>query len=1000
MKYCFIHYSGFGAHLVKGGIACSKLLKTLITLIIIFSTPSFLFAQSYSFTKYSVRDGLRPSALNIVFHDSRGYMWFGGNGGFCRYDGDRFIPYLINESASLIVKDIIEDENKNLWIATEGRGIIKYKWAENKFEWMTAKQGVLPSDSVYSIFMDKNKNKWIATARGVVVIRNNRSSFFITKMDGLYSSQATKIIEDFNGAIWIAAGGITKFNLINGVITKSEQIFKSFVLSLILKKDSSIVWGTNEGNNESKGIFSYKNNKLTRILSPNWFTDPIKTRSLLEDDNGNLWVGTTRGCIIIRKNVIDQLRLSNGLSNETISSMCRDSDGSIWFSTDNGAMKLSSRYLINYTEMQGMKSSAILEAHNDKLNNTWIGGWSGLYRISANGKLKVMGEVFPDANNQIHSLAEDNEGTIWVGTFGSLLKYANGKFSKIFFADRLYPYLISSLCASKNGSLWIGLGGEIINLKNDKIFKSYKVGILEPFISVSALEEDKNGKLWFGTDGEGCGYISKDSIKRFTFKDGIPDNSIESITEDSKGRIWIATRRGVIYFQDDQVFIPYSQNSILKEARVISVMEDKEKFIWFGTWFGAYRWNDSIIVHYDMRDGLPGDCVNAITEDKEGNIWFSTNAGVSMINWIGNPGTIPAADIKIEMVNESSKDEILINKRYIPYNDKIITFKIISLNYFDEKNMEFQSKLEGMDNQWYPIVKTRIVRYYTLPPGEFTFLVRAKNRNGKWSNPAAYYFQIMPPYWQTWWFRIVVSFLITGILFLIYKNKTRTHRKEKIAQQEFSRQLIDSQEMERKRIASELHDGLGQNLLIIKNRARMAEKNNDPQKIMNQINIISNIASESIADVRKISYNLHPYFIDEVGITGSLKTMISKFEESIPIKFFISIDNIDDCFSSEFQINIYRVIQEAVNNIIKHSEATEAKLFITKNEGEINISIEDNGKGFSGPNDIKNDPARGFGLKSINERIKFCRGHFDLQSAPGKGTIIKIKIPITKNEKN
>jgi len=221
------------------------------------------------------------------------------------------------------------------------------------------------------------------------------------------------------------------------------------------------------------------------------------------------------------------------------------------------------------------------------------------------------------------------------------------------------------------------------------------------------------------------------------------------------------------------------------------------------------------------------------------------------------------------------------------------------------------------------------------------------------------------------------------------------------AQAAFSRQLIESQEGERKRIAAELHDSLGQNLLVIKNWALLAlNKSNGDQGLTEQLNEISTTASQSIEEVREISHNLRPYQLDDIGLARVLKAMINRIAQASGIEFTQDIDGgIDDLLSPELQISLYRIVQEALNNIVKHSKATAAKISLKKGEGNLTLSIEDNGQGFSREaNAIAKSGRRGFGLTGMAERARMLGGTVTMQSEPGLGTKIFVLIELQGNK--
>ena len=236
-------------------------------------------------------------------------------------------------------------------------------------------------------------------------------------------------------------------------------------------------------------------------------------------------------------------------------------------------------------------------------------------------------------------------------------------------------------------------------------------------------------------------------------------------------------------------------------------------------------------------------------------------------------------------------------------------------------------------------------------------------------------------------------FAIAGAAFLLYRRRIRQLQRAHQAQEAFSKQLIESQESERNRIAAELHDSLGQDLLIIKNRAVLGLKLlDDAARAKEQMEQIAGTASQAITEVRQIAYNLRPYHLDEIGLTQSLEEIVERVSNSCPIRFTARVDYIDDLCAKDSAINLYRIVQEAINNIVKHSDASEAKLFIRRNSREIEMVIEDNGKGFV----PVSDPARrpGFGLTGMSERARILGGTLAVHSTPGLGTTVTLNIRV------
>lgn len=221
-----------------------------------------------------------------------------------------------------------------------------------------------------------------------------------------------------------------------------------------------------------------------------------------------------------------------------------------------------------------------------------------------------------------------------------------------------------------------------------------------------------------------------------------------------------------------------------------------------------------------------------------------------------------------------------------------------------------------------------------------------------------------------------------------------TERRERAYQKQFSKKLIQSQEGERKRLAAELHDGLGQELLVIKNRALLAMRKSDMDpETKSQFEDITSTAAGSLDNVRQMSRNLRPYHLDQFGLSETIETMLEQIRDSSEIGITWDIERIDGLFSKDGEINIYRIIQESMNNIVRHSGASQARVDISIRDREVELTVTDNGKGFDPENVRGGNGSGGFGLQGMTERVEILDGYLDLQTSEGNGTRIRITLP-------
>jgi len=224
----------------------------------------------------------------------------------------------------------------------------------------------------------------------------------------------------------------------------------------------------------------------------------------------------------------------------------------------------------------------------------------------------------------------------------------------------------------------------------------------------------------------------------------------------------------------------------------------------------------------------------------------------------------------------------------------------------------------------------------------------------------------------------IVLFTLFGMI-MLYRNRLQIKSKKDL-QEQFSRELLFSQEEERRRISKDLHDGLGQRLLLIKNNV-VKTKDEDTKKLV----------ETAIDEVRAISRNLHPFQLQELGITKAIEYTVNQIDESTSLFISSEIDNIDNIFNKKQEVNLFRIVQETLSNIIKHANAEAGKVVVKRYPHMVNISIRDNGVGFDFTEKYQN--VKSLGLKTLFERTKLLNGQMKVQSKKDNGTLIEFHFP-------
>ena len=255
-----------------------------------------------------------------------------------------------------------------------------------------------------------------------------------------------------------------------------------------------------------------------------------------------------------------------------------------------------------------------------------------------------------------------------------------------------------------------------------------------------------------------------------------------------------------------------------------------------------------------------------------------------------------------------------------------------------------------------------------------------------------------PPWWTWRWAALLVGTLLAILvvtLLWVHLLRRRLERQQ-AAQLAFSRNVLERLEEERRRISANLHDGLGQMLLVIKSQAIWVTQGTPEEAGWRErLDEIGKATSQAIDEVRRITLGLRPYQLDRLGLTQAIRTLITRASENSPILFASRVEDIDRLFDKDDEIHVYRIVQETVNNIVKHSGATEAAVVLKKRAGAVSLSIRDNGRGFDSakPSDESHD--LGYGLKGIAERVRILGGALTIDARPGAGTSTTVDIPLS-----
>jgi signal transduction histidine kinase/ligand-binding sensor domain-containing protein len=959
----------------------------------------------YGFEIWNVDNGLPENEIRGITQTPDGYLWIATFNGLARFDGvhltlfNRETPGLRSNQFGTM----LQGRGGDLWLDSVDRGTMRYHHGEFR---AYGRESGIPAVIVNGLTGNNDGDIWVLSG-GRIVRWDESSNRFI---DVAPQSQPAR----FRSLLWDSAGFWVHEH--EKVRCFTQGRFIEFTLPQQIQKDD--LWGAALDQSGTLWVETV-DGKRARITADN------VNRMIPANSTQEVTVGTTYHKSL-QMHVGPRLARTftfvnaNRVVSVTPWHFYEDRQGNLWIGTiEEGLFRLQQQIIRNYSTEQGLIDRDTYATYEDRSGALWIGAWhSGLSRF-ADGKFTsyTMADGLPD--ELVTALFEDRDGRFWVGTHGGMSVFDHGRFRVPSGPVLPEEAVVQAICQDRQGTLWFGTRQGLARYDHGGTrFLTQKDGLAAD--DTHAILEGSNGDLWVGGYG-GLTRIRNGEFTRWTEKDGLPSSNIWSFYEDADKVLWIGTYDGGLARFKDGKFTRFSIRDGLFDQGVFHILEDAHGYFWISCSRGVYRVSKRDLnafasgdlktvtsTAYGKIDGmLDIECNGGVApsgvKTRDGKLWFPTRNGAAVIDpeSVWHDLVPPLVMIESSLVDNTAAP---VNAPLrIPPGSPNVEISYTAPNFINAAQTRFKYRLEGLDTDWVDAGGRRIAYYSHLPPGEYLFHVIAGNSDGVWNNEGKTLpITVLAPFYKTSWFQMLVLLTLGGLVVLSWKYRVSQLQRAQAAQQAFSRQLIASQEAERKRIAAEMHDSLGQRLVVIKNlvylllRSRKRAADDDPEA--QTIAEIGDEASSAIAETREISYNLRPFQLDRLGLTKAIEAMVRTTGNASGIRFTAELDNIDDVFPEDLRINFYRIVQESLGNIMKHAQATEVSVRVKRRAGDVLLTIEDNGRGFT-PEERSAQPARsGLGLTSMGERASLLGGELKVRSTPGKGTTVLFEIPLVQKK--
>lgn len=989
-------------------------------------------AQRLPIKTYTVGDGLAHNNINRLVQDAKGFLWIATSEGLSRFDGYGFTNYGTNDGLNhIFVNDIAVDREGNLWTATNGGGVSRLLDEPNENETSAARKkfvsfaiadGGEPNGAnlVNRILFDAENRLWCLTDSGLyrakqiaVAERDFERVIAAPTKPALLTAHAA--FADSRGRFWFSinaqavefAGG-KRFDYepyleVNKSAAETPadlnlDAFAEDENGYIFASDPQSVYEFIEPETEG-GRGSWR--KLSFERQPSQYL-----RTIAPATNGGLWIGTLSGLMHYGDGRETLYTTANGLSVNDVTAVFPDREGNVWIGTRGGGVnKLTSETIVSYTVAEGLPFSDVYRFIADRDGTLYAQTGCEPQKIVRIGADKVSvihnSELKKGRCYNMHLLQDSQRRWwfstsygLWVSADAPALDFKNGRLLTA--ADNGLPESAAAeMYQDADGKVWlVNIDSGNIVMADAKLPGTPHFEIVAQNVPAQRILSDAGGTIWLA---------GRDNLWRIRNGQTIEIKSIENLPrieprclfEDSRGRVWIGTRyNGAIVTDEPEAenprFVNYTPADGLTSGAVWTISEDDQGKIYLGTGRGVDQLDTTTnkIRHFTNDEGVIGSVINHLLKDKQGNIWVATDLGISRIN----PNTV-----RIETKPPPILiDRVLIAGEELPLaetgvsaltapdfsaNQNNISIHFVGLSFQKENALRYEYKLEGADDDWSAASRQREVAFANLGAGNYRFLVRAINSEDTRSEqPAVFAFQILRPVWQRWWFVLAAILIFGGMIRFIYRRRVS--------------RLLEMERV-RTRIATDLHDDIGANLTKIAILSEVAKQqsgqNSSGNGKDNLLGSVAEISRESISAMGDIVWAINPKKDSLIGLTRRMRQHAEEIlqQRDISLEFDAPVVEADIKLDADIRRNVYLIFKEAVNNIIRHSNAAAVRIDFALVDKELILQISDDGKGF--------DKAReydGNGLLNIKKRAEDCGGQLEIDSTANAGTKIVLRLKL------
>ncbi len=1013
---------------------------------------------SYRITPWTTENGLPQSSARRLVQTRDGYLWIGTRYGLARFDGLLFrvfdqhtTPEMTSDAINIMAEDA--EETGSLWIGT-GDGLLRYQ--DHRVSPVGVEQGI--TGPVGVVCPARGGGLWFALQpRRVALLRDGRLSSWESPATGVGDGLVQIQEAGASNLLALARSGLYRLDLPLRSWTRLGPPEEPSTCYSMLNDSTDSLWVCS-----GSGLWRVVDGSW-RLVGRSQPNGELPERACRTRD-GQLWLAVRgRGLHRLQGGQVVPFPELSWPTVSDVTDLLEDHEGNLWVGTTEGLFRLQLRRLRVISRQNGLSSDDTRTVTEGREGTVWVGSAAGIISGIKDGQVTTDLPPADPALGQVYAtiICADRQDRLWSwGSEGGLMTFEGGGWRRC-----SIPAAAKGLGAprtlyeDRQARLWIGFErGAICAGQEPPAIYTWTNGPFDGDVRV--IHQDQRGDIWFGTYGGGLKRLHDGRITVFATTNGLYNNRAWWIHEDADGVFWVGSQNGLNRFEPPDPAAPLtpalspSEGERVPEGRVRrrfftfttehglgenivnNIQEDDFGCLWLSGQRGIYRvsrrqLNDVAAerlaevqcLAFGEADGmLSSECNGGEDQpsgckDREGHIWFPTGRGLVVIdpkaiqqNEVPPPvvieqviadrevifgdGMAGPAKARPEKAKESAGAAGVAENqtararaqlRLAPGRARALEIHYTANSFAAPERIRFRYQMEGWDKGWRHADSSERVAFYTnLRPGQYTFRVKACNNHGCWNETgAAFAFSLAPKFSQTPWFPLSWMLAVLGASGAIATWRLRWQRRAFLAERNAAL------ERERRRIARDIHDDLGASVTGLALELEAARRVGRAEG--EQLGELAGEARAIAHGLRELSWTTNPR-CDNVGSLGVfLGELTERFCAAAGLECKLELPPADDTrpVPARLRHDLLVLVKESLANAAKHARARCLSLHVSAANGELRLIVRDDGAGF--------DPARttsGSGLHNLRERMSHAGGSFVVSSAPARGTTITAAVPL------